>query len=245
MENIFTSSSSILLQAKVFGFFPMSFEVPARKGIFKVKWYNLVATFISAVLQIVLFSEFFVQTNGTAPTEIITIAWSATRNLEGFFYFIFFCCQIWNRRKVVKFLELLFEVDGNLCIQIDHKKHKKISSTFTITSIVIASIYSSVISLMRYFQGYDNQVILIPRFFVQQNFKIFFLVQFILASFALRERFRLINDFFATAKVTKISLNQKFGKIYNKLCDAIEIVNSTLTFQFIPIFGSFLVSLNT
>lgn len=69
-----------------------------------------------------------------------------------------------------------------------------------------------------------------------------------LASSALRSRFQALNESFENFSndeikfvETKAYESVKIGKLFDKLCDGIEIINETFTFQFIFLFTQLLV----
>lgn len=72
-----------------------------------------------------------------------------------------------------------------------------------------------------------------------------YVVQFILACLALRERFGKLNG---ALEVVKLGFDGKdiviLGQLYHKLCDAIQVLNETFTFHFITIFLNLIVNLN-
>lgn len=81
-------------------------------------------------------------------------------------------------------------------------------------------------------------------------FRGFFLVQFVLACSAIQVRFKALNDEFTRKHSTirklffpkpNITTNFYLGKTFQQLCDCIDIVNETLTINFIPMFAVFLV----
>lgn len=79
---------------------------------------------------------------------------------------------------------------------------------------------------------------------------LFFAAQFILACMALTKRFRDLNEnlrnFISNSSViivvaSKASNIREIGKVFHKLCDAIETINETFTFPFILILAHVLV----
>lgn len=112
MENVYTVSKTFLTTIKFLGFFPLSFEGPARKGFLKVKWYNFInvscliafSIFISVLLSKRLF---FVFNDSSFIDEI----WNSLMRLENFSYFGLFTYQMFRIKNTVKFLKLLYSFD--------------------------------------------------------------------------------------------------------------------------------------
>lgn len=77
------------------------------------------------------------------------------------------------------------------------------------------------------------------RFFYIGMYRMIHVVQFSLASLALRYRFKKFNIHLTTLRNQNGS---DIAKLYNKLCDGIEILNETLTFHFVFNFTSMTVS---
>lgn len=100
------------------------------------------------------------------------------------------------------------------------------------------------------------KVSLIASYAYINTFRLFYLVQFSLASFAVRLRFKALNEKIKEQFLTKLSSNCfkaldvkssdifKLGNVFHKLCDAIEIINETFTFHFVLLFMVILVSCN-
>lgn len=77
------------------------------------------------------------------------------------------------------------------------------------------------------------------RFLYIGLYRMIHIVQFALASLALLYRFKQFN---AKLLITRNQACNDIAKLYNMLCDGIEILNGTLTFQFIFHFISMTVS---
>lgn len=112
MENIFIVSKPFLVFAKVLGYFPMSFSKHATNGRFKIKWFDVLISccwclFIVAVNVTVLFSKQIV----LSKSAFLVKAWSISRSAELILYFDLFCCQIYNRRNILKYLTLIYDFD--------------------------------------------------------------------------------------------------------------------------------------
>lgn len=80
--------------------------------------------------------------------------------------------------------------------------------------------------------------------------KVFYSTQFALSVLIIQKRFEALNSFLTSKafennskKSTMFMKELSFVRIYNKLCDAIEVVNEAFTFHFVPIFAYTLVSL--
>jgi hypothetical protein len=112
LENFFTSVEPFLVFAKFLGFFPMSFDGPARNGKFKVKFFNIFATSCFTLISaLILFLNI---TNGafvTTDSRLLYYGWVLPSISEMFFQLGLFIKQVNQRADVVNFLKQLNSVD--------------------------------------------------------------------------------------------------------------------------------------
>lgn len=134
-------------------------------------------------------------------------------------------------------------------VKVDHKRQKKIVRMFTIFLAIFPVILMTLFgSQMIKVETDTNLFFLSIVFGVISLFTMCFVFQFIIASLALRSRFQALNESFENFSndeinfvETKVFESVKIGKLFDKLCDGIEIINETFTFQFIFIFTQLLV----
>lgn len=82
--------------------------------------------------------------------------------------------------------------------------------------------------------------------------RIFILSQLLLACFAIKARFKLFNEAFSRNVLCnhrdplciQKSALRYYGSIFHQLCDSVEAINQSLTFQFIPLVPHVLVTDN-
>lgn len=114
MENIFSTSKSFLRLAKFLGIFPMSFEGPPKEGVLKVKWHDLALSFLSfsaliaLVVKILNFSQ---DEFTTSSSNILMNAWKAMKNTELQSFIVMFFYQIYRRKNIFKFLQIIHKID--------------------------------------------------------------------------------------------------------------------------------------
>jgi hypothetical protein len=142
-------------------------------------------------------------------------------------------------------------------------KHKKIS----LLSIFLVVFFSIIIEIVIFVHGFFHHEVKFPtlvemlinaRMFTDliiRIYNLFFAAQFCIFAFEIRERFEILNrklrkDFISfTGNIMIVhdkrnsSKLKQFSILYHDMCDGIEIINSTFTFQLIFVFSSCLVSL--
>ena len=91
-----------------------------------------------------------------------------------------------------------------------------------------------------------NKILFIATLCVIGIYTVFYSSQFILAAAALEIRFKALNELIDStmysAKMEATFNGAKIGKLFNNLCDGIEIVNDSFTFHFVLLFPLYLVS---
>jgi hypothetical protein len=116
MENVFTAAKPLINLAQILGLFPMSFEGPQAKGIFKTKIWTVALTVMwliihmSLVVPSINFSTYFDQDSKVLPN-----AWKFCIILKSFSFCINFLYQTSYKRSIVEFLEKLHETDDRIC----------------------------------------------------------------------------------------------------------------------------------
>ena len=249
----------------------MSFDGQVRKGFLKVQKKDLLLSFLIflLLLSLIYFSQ--VSSHFLAKLlyfKMSIIAWNVGIQLAVISILFSFCVQTLKCKNVVKLLNLIQNFDMEVSekettfnlfliffqalqfnIKVDHKKQKKIVQIFTtapaISPVIVMTMFGSQIIKVENVMNSIFLTLLIGFFGL---FTMCFVCQFIISSLALKNRFQALNESFENFSndeikfvETKVFESAKFGKLFDKLCDGIEIVNETFTFQFIFLFAQMLV----
>lgn len=153
MENIFTTAKPFLSFARILGLFPFAFKGPARKGFLTLSWSGVISS-CCLVLALSLFIVFNFLSNQNAPAnhwakQRLEKAWTYSVRLELFSYFCLFFYQIYNHKRILRFLTLIEELDENVMQDADfevefliifhfHSRQKK-WELFLITIVIESS----------------------------------------------------------------------------------------------------------
>lgn len=112
MDNVYTTVRPFYCVLKFLGGFPMSFEGPARKGIFKQKLCDVLNPCIAACTFFLIFGMVFSRDDTIySPSEILMRAWIFSLIFCLLMDFIAFCYQIAKRNSIVKFLKQIDVID--------------------------------------------------------------------------------------------------------------------------------------
>lgn len=138
---------------------------------------------------------------------------------------------------------------------VDHEKYEKIFIFVTFGLLIVNTIFFVSLPLLFVYSGF----VIHMNFYIGCGYgyislyKYFFVLQFSLASLAVRERFKILNDnlqvslFNKNIKVFTVVKDTKslklFSKLYLDLCDSIETINETFTFHLFLVSLSSMVSL--
>lgn len=136
---------------------------------------------------------------------------------------------------------------------IGHKSHKNFTYFAIFISSCSAMFMNFFIPVIFLFLGIsqDLRYFEMISYICQNLLRLFFTCQLILASLAVKARFRLLN--IHLKKTIKMKNNCKniplknfkasdYSNLYHKLCDAINVINNTFTFPFIVIFPVLMVN---
>lgn len=127
MENIFTTSKPILVFAKFLGLFPMTFIGPDRKGVFKVMWHDVLSSCISiGSLLCLVGANISLGIFFTGDSNILAVAWFIMKNFDISTYACLFCYQVYKRKNILKFLNMIFSFDEDVSVNIYHKFSAKL-----------------------------------------------------------------------------------------------------------------------
>jgi 7tm Chemosensory receptor len=112
MENVFTAYQPFLTTSRILGFNPFNFEGPARRGKFKVKPYNVVATCCVVVVYILNINENVrLQIGLDSTSRILSYGWYLPTVFESVAQLVLFLYQLRKRKSFLQFLKKLHEVD--------------------------------------------------------------------------------------------------------------------------------------
>jgi hypothetical protein len=112
MDNIYTASKPFVTLIQLLGIFPMSFVGPTRKGVFKVKLWNIAVTLIWFIgLMFVVMISFSVNNFEGEKSKVLPYAWKVSINLEVLSYIVMAVHQLLSCRKIVKFLAKIDDCD--------------------------------------------------------------------------------------------------------------------------------------
>lgn len=112
MENIFTSVQPFYVLAKVLGTFPMSFDGPACKGLFKVKWHDLtVSALLFAFLLTLSFLKISLADSFIVESVVLQEAWGLSLIAGLYITLAQLAFQIYKRNEIKQFLRHLDDFD--------------------------------------------------------------------------------------------------------------------------------------
>jgi hypothetical protein len=112
MDNIYTASKPFVTLIQILGIFPLSFVGPTRKGVFKVKLWNIGVSLIWLIgLMFVVKTSFSVNSYDGEHSKVLPYAWKVAINLEVLSYIVMAVHQLSIYRKIVKFLEKVDDCD--------------------------------------------------------------------------------------------------------------------------------------
>lgn len=126
----------------------------------------------------------------------------------------------------------------------DFKKHQKFVLKLSV-SVVSVLLLLIIVPGLAYLSDVEVVYTILPNTVYQLLHNLFFAAQLSCAALALKERFKLLNEYLKGLTVTldernKIILSKQetfnlelFSALYNDLCDAIAIANSTFTNQIV------------
>jgi hypothetical protein len=135
-------------------------------------------------------------------------------------------------------------------IQVNHKKHKMFTPVVTFIVVLMVICSTTFLGTLSHKRGMANSEFLVFVACYHALLLLYFATQLVLINAALTSRFQALNsciecsvEFHAIKFVRSKHLrSDKIVRLFDKLCDGIEIVNETCTFPFIALFPLFLVS---
>lgn len=106
MENIFTTIEPFCIVMKMFGIFPISFDGPAYKGVFKTTFCDALATIISlCLLLLIIIANMLYDESVLTSSLMLTKAFSFLIRTELFSMILMFAYQIYFRKSIVEFIK--------------------------------------------------------------------------------------------------------------------------------------------
>lgn len=132
----------------------------------------------------------------------------------------------------------------------NHKMHRKVVKICLFCMLAVASMVTLLMPISFYVTGLSEYICFFDCFgyAIINLFRGFYIIQFVLASFAIQIRFAAVNrDLKSSVPIERIkvvasdSLSFQVGKVYHKLCDAIDVFNDFLTFPFVYFITKFMV----
>lgn len=112
MENVYTIIKPFYILAKVIGLFPLSFDGPMYKGIFKTKFYDVLIPVIVPGMSISLIALNIIINEGPASSSaMLADVWKIHTVFGCFLVILQFVVQMNNYKSIPKFLEVLNNYD--------------------------------------------------------------------------------------------------------------------------------------
>lgn len=122
MENIFSVSEPYYFLCKVLGLFPMSFEGPKTKGVFKTKWNDVVCSLLSLIVPVLLIAlNFYLEYGPTSSSAMLSDLWKIQAVFGVFLILLQHSYQISKNKEIPRFLNAVNEFDQKvvLCSELD------------------------------------------------------------------------------------------------------------------------------
>jgi len=204
MENYFSSIQPFYRVAKFFGLFPMSYKGSVPKGVIKFTACSLIRTILAAILLLgmillIMFNHILFLME--RRPLLINMVWSWFLIIIYPVIFFQLILQALRIKKIRSFLLFMNEIDGKLeqLVKLDHKKHRR----FISCNLVLLAGIILIRSLLRWYVLVKNGAQYQTRasVLVQEMCYLWFLfynclfsLQFIFATYLLRERFRALKD---------------------------------------------------
>ena len=151
MDNFYTSMAPFCFISQIIGFFPLSFDGPARKGFFKTKIVNVFMVIVSQGTIIIFACQAIdIGIKGSNDNLLRARVWSWILICGLLMTLLHFLLQMTNLKKIVKFYHGIHRLDLKLYAinaQVDHKKSKNFVIAALI-SMIILPLYEFTTSLV-------------------------------------------------------------------------------------------------
>lgn len=205
MDNYFTSIEPFYKISNIFGFLPLSFVKPVRKGNLKFSYFSIFRTilvFVALFLLIILIIRNHIIFTYEKQSFLVVMIWS------WFLLFIYpfittqLIFQLTKAKEIRNLFYFMDEIDSKfhkLFIKIDHQRYRKkvFSATFVIIGILVlrfsGSFVVGILNIEHYKSKGSMQVQEIA-YFVFLLYVTLFSLQFIFPTYLVRERFIALKE---------------------------------------------------
>lgn len=198
MENFYTSIKPFCVFSQIFGFFPLSFDGPPRKGIFKTKSINVLLVIVSQGTMITFaYRAIEVGINGSNENFFRARIWSWILICGFLMTLLHFLFQMTKLKKIVKFYHHIHLLDAKLYTihaQVNHKKNKMFILAATLSLIMLPLLDFTSVSIAAYFLGSKFGFLWNLMYNIYLMCKVYLFVQFITAAYAVHERLKALNN---------------------------------------------------
>ncbi|KAL7051663.1 hypothetical protein ACKWTF_004558 [Chironomus riparius] len=244
MENFYTSIEPLCTFLRFLGFLPRNFINPACKGQLKKTRFSIIQTGFGVGLLLLLsignMVHYFVYEVYKMDLLIYSI-WSWILFFANLSFTIECIYQLYKADSITTFFKLMQTIDLKILqmeVSIDHRVHRKIVSNVILITVLLmfARIPLIVIFYGYVFEFYTRQVLISEVFY---NFLLIyeclFCLQFIIPTYLLRERFKLLKDILRFIFLERKTFNLNlFTEIFHDLSDALDTINSLFTSHLFP-----------
>lgn len=204
MANFYTSLEPLCALLRIFGLFSQTFEPPTNQGslkITKLSLFHTIFAIILLVIAIVCCATHYYYYQVYLKNFLDSSIWSWIL----FIGFITFLSQIifqfYKMEEIKKFFELVHTVDrkfNSLSLVIDHSRHRKVvrivvvslGLLMTMRIPVIITVYGFILKMFE--REYLFMELMFCLFII---YECLFCLQFIIPTFLLRERFKILKGY--------------------------------------------------
>lgn len=198
MDNFYTSMKPFCIFSQVFGFFPLGFDGPARKGIFKAKNINVLLVIASqGTLLFFAYHAIGIGIEGSNENFFRLRVWSWILICGFLTTLLLFLYQMTKLKKIVKFYHHIHQLDTKLYTinaQVNHKKSQKFILATSISMIMLPILDLISTTISAYFLNTKYGIFWNLMYNIYLMFKCYFFVQFITAAYAVHERLKALNN---------------------------------------------------
>lgn len=249
MDNIFSVAVPFLKLLKVIGLFPLSFSGHPKKCVEVFKWTDVVPSTLNLFCLLALIFGCSPMTVQLAKhSRFLLKAWTIVSAVDISSFLAMLIYQFYKRHNILRFLVLVHEFDTQavrIGIRSNWKQQRRWVIFVLLMSVPVAIILSMYNPIVNDFFEIEQVAITTGfRYAYIFCFHVAYVLQFIFPCAAIIVRFKKLNRHIeSSANAFVFHDANDICKLYHTLCDAIEIINQTVTFPFIPIFMLTLVRL--
>lgn len=249
MTNIYYSSYPIYILLKILGLFSLSYDGLPSKGILKVKPHDILLRTLSVITSILIIVIYMIRDSTEFDGSIVINGWNIV-----ILFGLLSCAkinisQIWLQMKIVKMLNSLNKFDCKIIllgVQLDHSKHRNFLLFMTIPAFSVMTFVLIAPSISFWILDQDTSTIMSVCGAYLMLYMSSLSVCFIFACLAIKFRFQVLNETFKSFYFNEFhkhiqivrpkQLNVKtFSRLFYNLCDAIDFLNDSLTYNLIPV----------